>query len=694
MLDYKACIQRGLIFHNKKQYRAAISEFRSIIYNIDIVNYLLLGRKNDIPKNVIVETYYNIGVCYKEWAESLIGSHDTEKIFGDAIEAFRQVLVLTTEHKNTSSNLVSIYSTLCNLHGEDPGYCISRLQDALFYDPYSPIVHYNLGFMFSKINRLEASIIHYRLAIKFCEGNTSLSKLCANAYYGLSCVYRSIKQWPEALYYSLGGAKLFPKDPDINNQLGVIYTEMRRTDLAKRCYEIAIANAKSHFISTDSKGILSDIYLNFGQMHSYNGDTSASIDCYNRSLEMNPKAILAFQNKIMNLNYITDSLEDKGWVLTQHKLINKLLPPRKIKLLPHSPPNEKIHLGFVSGDFVDHPVSFFIRGILETLDRNEFEIYLYSETVVDSGKLPKDTKFNLIKNKKSEDVFKLMHDDHRIDILFDLSGHTAFNRLDIFNYRCAPIQITWIGYPNTTGLENMDYRITDSVADPVGKVERYYTERLLRMPDCFLNYSTPIVPQLSQTPFLQNGFITFGCYNRLNKISDEVIRCWNSLLETIPNCRIRFKTKALLNKEVISKFLSHFGVNKNRIDIVECTTDHTKHLLSYNDIDIALDTFPYSGTTTSCEALLMGVPPFTLRDTTHNLHAQNVTCSLLHSSDLDFYICDTIDEMVKKCLQLTQRTRDEWNVSKEKIREHFLNGKVCDKENFTRDFVKLVKDLN
>lgn len=693
MLDYKACIQRGLLAHNKKQFREAISEFRSIVRDIDLVNYLLLGRKNDIPKSVIVETYYNIGVCYKEWAESLIHTHDTEKIFGDAIEAFRQVLVLTTEHKNTSSNLVSIYSTLCNLHNDDPGYCIARLQDALFYDPYSPIVHYNLGFMFNKINRLEASIIHYRLAIRFCEGNAGLSKLCTNAYYGLSCVYRSIKQWPEALYYSLGGAKLFPKDPDINNQLGVIYTEMRRTDLAKRCYEIAIANAKSHFISTDSKGILSDIYLNFGQMHSYNGNTKESIDCYNRSLEMNPKAILAFQNKIMNLNYITDSLDDKGWVLTQHKLINKLLPSRKVDMHPHSPPNEKVHVGFVSGDFVDHPVSFFIRGLLENLDRSLFSVYLYSETVIDTQKLPKDTTFNLIKNKKVEDVYELIYKNNKIDILIDLSGHTAFNRLDIFNYRCAPIQITWIGYPNTTGLDNMDYRITDSLADPVGKVERYYTERLLRMPRCFLNYSSPIIPQLSQTPFLCNGFITFGCYNRLNKISDEVILSWNSLLKSIPNCRIRFKTKALLNKEVMSKFLNHFGDNKSRIDIVECTTDHTKHLLSYNDVDIALDTFPYSGTTTSCEALLMGVPPFTLRDTKCHLHAQNVTCSLLHWSDLDFYICDSIDEIVRKCLQLSKRSVEEWKEAKEFVRDKFLKGDVCNGEQFTRDFQDLISKI-
>jgi protein O-GlcNAc transferase len=715
----KKTIEKALKLHSKGEFEKAIGTFSELIDGIDIVNYLLIGRKNDIPKETISETYYNIGVCYKEWAERLLqgishkGHHTPAELFEKAIESFRQVLVLNTVHKNASTNLVSIFSTLCSLNNNNVPYCISRLQDALFYDPCSPIVHYNLGFMFTRANRLEASIIHYRLAIKLSEGNDPVScKLRANCYYGISCVYRTIKQWPEALYYSLGGAKIFPRDPDINNQLGVIYTEMRRTDLAQRCYEIAIRNATSHFISTDTNQLLSDIHLNFGQMYSYNGDTHRSIECYNRSLDYNPKAILAFQNKIMNLNYISNELSDKMWILTQHKLINKLIPPRDYHFQKRNVSKNFISIGFVSGDFIDHPVSFFLNGLLREIDKTKFKVYLYSENVVDMAKFREATRstdativFSLIKNKTTEEVFNLIANQHDVDILIDLSGHTAFNRLDVFNYRCAPIQITWLGYPNTTGLVNMDYRLTDSVSDPPGKTERYYTEKLIRLPNCFLNYTTGGIPEggipeggipegglpgLTSQPFLKNGFITFGCYNRLNKISPEVIECWKKLLERIPDCRIRFKTKALLNKKVISNFLDNFGEHASRIDIVECTTSHEKHLLSYNEIDIALDTFPYSGTTTSCEALMMGVPVFTLRDNVTYFHAQNVTCSLLENSsnDLSFYICDSVEEMCRKC------KRDfDWENLKKSTRESFLNGKVCDAKGFANDFETTMEKL-
>lgn len=558
--------------------------------------------------------------------------------------------------------------------------------------------------MFQRINRLENSIIHYRLAIRLIDQETEQAKLLKlNCYYGISCVYRSIKQWPEALYYSLQGARIYPTDPDINNQLGVIYTEMRRTDLAKNCYKTAIDHYMSCRIThvCNSKGLLSDLYLNYGQMHSYNGDTKGSIDCYNKSLEYNPKALLAFQNKIMNLNYLLDQLPDKLWVRKQHQLINKLIQSRTDITLTGKRQG-KINIGFVSGDFVDHPVSFFLRGILTNLNREKFNIFCYSETVIDVSKFPKDISFTVIKNKQKEEIFEIIHKQHCVDVLFDLSGHTAANRLDIFAYRCAPIQITYLGYPNTTGLINMDYRLTDSITDPLNKgVEEYYTEKLLRLPKCFLNYHVDQqilseLPLTSVQPKLKNGYITFGCFNRLNKISDRVIMSWNNILKALPTAIIRFKTKALLNKMVISQFLDQFSEEvRSRIDIIECTTNHTKHLLTYNDIDIALDTFPYSGTTTSCEALLMGVPVITLKDTTTYFHAQNVTCSILENchDNLNSFIAHSIDQLTENCLALDKKDNSFWSNLKEKTRQSFIDGYICNSKNFCEDFEKIISEI-
>lgn len=699
-MNWEQKIKKGLDCHRQKKFEQAIGFFKQITESIDIVNYLLIGRKNEIPKTTVIETFYNTGVCYKEWAESQIGkgvSFETiETLFLQGIENFRSVLGITTIHPNSAENIISSICTLCTLQNDNINYCIAKLQDALFYDPGSPVVHYNLGFMFQRANRLEGSIIHYRLAIRLIDGSaqvTEQSKLLKlNCYYGISCVYRSIKQWPEALYYSLQGARDFPNDPDINNQLGVIYTEMRRTDLAENCYRIAIAHYRDCRIThvSNAQGLLSDLYLNYGQMHSYNGDTEGSIECYNKSLECNPKALLAFQNKIMNLNYISDRLPDHIWIRKQHQLINKLLVPRKCKLVNDN--QQPIHIGFVSGDWVDHPVSFFIRGILENLNRDKFKIFCYSETVIDTSKFPRDITFTVIKNKTPQEVFDLINGKHGVHILYDLSGHTAANRLDIFAYRCAPIQVEYLGYPNTTGLQNMDYRLTDQITDPTGLVEDYYTERLIRMPRCFLNYSVnkDTLSELILTdtqPKLRNGRITFGCFNRLNKISPGVIDSWNAILETLPDAIIRFKTKALLNKKVIKTFLDKFKVTvRDRIDIIECTTNHQKHLLTYNDVDIALDTFPYSGTTTSCEALLMGVPVLTIRDSIAHFHAQNVTCSILENCNQDYYIANSINELVNKCKELNNQSDSFWKNLKRETRDSFLNGYICDSKQFAKDF--------
>jgi predicted O-linked N-acetylglucosamine transferase (SPINDLY family) len=700
-MNWEQKIKKGLDCHRQKKFEQAIGFFKQITESIDIVNYLLIGRKNEIPKTTIIETFYNIGVCYKEWAESQIGKgsfQSIESLFAQGIESFRNVLGITTIHPNSAENIISSICTLCTLQNDNVNYCIAKLQDALFYDPGSPVVHYNLGFMFQRANRLEGSIIHYRLAIQLIGSTDQAKHLKLNCYYGISCVYRSIKQWPEALYYSLQGARDFPNDPDINNQLGVIYTEMRRTDLAENCYRIAIAHYRDCRIThtSNAKGLLSDLYLNYGQMHSYNGDTEGSIECYNKSLECNPKALLAFQNKIMNLNYISDRLPDHIWIRKQHQLINKLLVPRKLELTCEVNDNQQpIHIGFVSGDWVDHPVSFFIRGILENMNRDKFKIFCYSETVIDTFKFPKDITFTVIKNKTPQEVFELINGKHGVHVLYDLSGHTAANRLDIFAYRCAPIQVEYLGYPNTTGLQNMDYRLTDQITDPTGLVEDYYTERLIRMPRCFLNYSVSLdtLEQLILTdtqPKLRNGRITFGCFNRLNKISPGVIDSWNAILETLPDAIIRFKTKALLNKKVIKTFLDKFNVSvRDRIDIIECTTNHQKHLLTYNDVDIALDTFPYSGTTTSCEALLMGVPVLTIRDSIAHFHAQNVTCSILENCNQDYYIANSINELVNKCKELNNQSDSFWKNLKRETRMSFLNGYICDSKQFAKDFEQI-----
>lgn len=503
------------------------------------------------------------------------------------------------------------------------------------------------------------------------------------------------------MFYLQKAEKIDPLNPDINNQLGVVYTEMRRTDLAEKSYLKAIKHYKNSFVSTDPTFLLAELYLNYGHMHSYNGDNSKSVEYYNKSIQVCPKFTLPFQNKLMNLSYLFDQFEDKMYIYNQHKLVNKLYKKNTLKYTFDGSfyKTSKINIGIISGDFVDHPVSFFISTFLKKFDHNLFNVTCYSECIINTSVFNEKLKFKTIKNMSAEGASNMIYNDN-IHILFDLAGHTAFNRLDIFAMKPSPIQITYIGYPYSTGLEEMDYRITDNICDGDFSVsQKFYTEKLIGLKNCFLCYDplTTVIKD-SELKIRQNvdkeREIVIGCFNRVNKITDSVIKMYNNVLLSIKNCRLVFKTKALINKDIQTNFINKFDKSvRSRISILDCTISHRDHLLTYNNIDIALDTFPYSGTTTTCEALYMGVPVFSLYDSTYYFHAQNVSCSILKNSDLDFYVVNNEKELIDKINLLHQKDNLFWENLKIDTRSKFQNGKVCNQDEYLKNVNELLLDL-
>jgi len=705
----------------------AIQAYEQFLKDIDITEYLLLDGNPEIPKKVYLESHFNLGTLYKTYVETEIQhhkqslkknelrrehvntlSHEQENMFYKGISNFVIMLRVNIEDDLATKQIVSIYTQMCFMVQHNMQQCIKYLQEALLYAPTNETIHYNLAFVYQKLNKLELAVIHYKLSIDMA--NTKKSDDCVrlimNNYNGLSSVYRSIKQWPEACYYLRKAEMLDNTDPDVQNQLGVVYTEMRRTDLAEQAYLKAIKNYKKTFISTDPEFLYSELHLNYGHMHSYNGDNAKAIDCYNKSLQICPKFHLPFQNKIMNLSYFFDQLDDKMYILNQHKLVNKLYEKGNglFKFEKSYFDVDKINIGIISGDFVDHPVSFFISAFLKHFDSNKFNVTCYSECLLDTGSFNNKLRFKFIKNMSAKDAASMIHID-KIHVLFDLSGHTALNRLDIFAFKPCPIQITYIGYPYSTGLTEMDYRITDNICDNDEVSQAFYTEKLLYLKNCFLCYN-PIplkiknekdfkAPLLSdKQPFLENGYITVGCYNRVNKITDSTIKDYNRILLQNKSVRFVFKTKALINKQIRQTFLDKFDKSvHNRITINNCTTLHEDHLAEYNKVDIAIDTFPYSGTTTSCEALYMGVPVLSLYDNKYYFHATNVTCSILKNSNLDEYVCSSVDDMLAKLHQLEKEPLEFWKILKSQTRNKFLCGKVCNQTEYVNNLQDLMTNL-
>ena len=709
---------------NKRQQTIKLLE--NFVQHLEITDYLLIDNNPIVPKDVFIEIYFNLGTLYKNHIENVLNKKtqnlkqnnanniltaNDEAEFRKSLNCFFNILRISFENEMAIKQIVSIFTQLCFYSQNDLQKSLNYLQEALLYSSGNETIHYNLGHVFQKMNKLEMSLIHYKLSLNLIDANLNkpeqkneAEQLRLNCLNGVSYIFRSVKQWPQALYYLLKSEAINNTDPDIQNQLGVVYTEMRRTDLAEIAYNKAIKHYNKSFISTDSTFFLSEIYLNLGHMHSYNGDNNKSIECYNKSLQVCPKFTLPFQNKIMNLSYIFDELQDKMYILNQHKLVNKIYEKGNgmFKFNSSFFKTEKINIGIISGDFIDHPVSYFISPLLKNFNTAEFTLTCYSECIIDTKLFNNNIIFKLIKNMSNKQIANIVYND-KIHILLDLSGHTAFNRLDVFALKPSPIQITYIGYPYSTGLNEMDYRITDKTCDNPDVSQKFYTEKLLYLENSFLCYDPNIVTmnnpvtkkftlEITQSPYLTNRYITIGCFNRLNKITDNVIKLFNELMLKFSSIRFVFKTKALINKSVQKTFLNKFNQSvRSRITILDCTISHNEHLLTYNQIDLAIDTFPYSGTTTSCEALFMGVPVFSLYDSEFFFHAQNVTCSILKASDLQEYIFYNKQELFDRLKSINNETDDFWYNLKNNTKNKFLSGKVCDQKEYIKNLSNLFK---
>lgn len=302
-------------------------------------------------------------------------------------------------------------------------------------------------------------------------------------------------------------------------------------------------------------------------------------------------------------------------------------------------PKRRLRVGVVSADLRRHSVGYFVRGALEHLDRHDFQFYAYfdhhGEDQVSFMLKPMFHEWCDIFSQTDDVVLERIRQD-RIDILIDLAGHTGANRMRLFARRAAPVQVTYLGYPNTTGLDTMDYRLTDRWADPEGDGDEFHSETLWRLPNSFLCYTAPTEDlPLAEPPLMKNGFPTFGSFNNRIKISDQCLALWVRLLREIPESRLVLKSiQGTEDKNSRQSLLDQFieqGIDSGRVQVHAQVSGLENHLDMYSRIDLALDTFPYNGTTTTCEALWMGVPVIGM---TGDRHVSRVGESLLNNLGL------------------------------------------------------------
>ncbi|HET6719972.1 MAG TPA: tetratricopeptide repeat protein, partial [Rhodocyclaceae bacterium] len=395
--------------------------------------------------------------------------------------------------------------------------------------------------------------------------------------------------------------------------------------------------------------------LELARLLVFSGQVEPALDCLSHLAAQNPNDSFVFSTWLFYLNYQESRSAVELRELHQQWEGHRSLPVNQLDTPRPGSPQKRIKLGYLSADFKSHSVAAFIESVLELHNREKFEVFAYylsaDADLVTERIRTKVDEFRFVHGQSAEEIARQIADDG-IDIAIDLGAHTTAKLLDALRFRPAPVQFTWLGYPNTTGVSTIDYRISDTIADPPGIGDSWNSEKLVRLPDCFHCYRPERGVPFDPAPaYVRNGFVTFGSFNVLPKLSPSCLTAWARIVNATPDSRLLIKTRFLGDASVRRQFLerchSH-GLAEERIIIAIDQPDWTDHMSRYREVDIALDPFPYNGTTTTCEALWMGVPVLTF---TGERHASRVGASLLTAvghpeliaDDMEAYIAQAID---------------------------------------------------
>ena len=388
------------------------------------------------------------------------------------------------------------------------------------------------------------------------------------------------------------------------------------------------------------------------------GKAQESIDLSRKAARKMPDSAMAHSNLLLNMHHAPKI--DRREMFAEHERWGRLHSPPTRQRTTHCnapDPNRKLRVGYISADFRMHSVSYFFEPLLEGHDSQEMAVYGYgSVQITDSTTTRLKSRFDHYQNiyRMSDEQAANVIEHDKIDILVDLSGHTGRTRLSVLKYKPAPIQVSYLGYPDTTGMPQIDYRLTDALANPAQSQE-FYTEQLVFLPHGFLCYTPPdYAPTVAVPPVARNGYITFGSFNNNCKINPSLISLWAQILKANQGSRLLLKFRGGNDEDVADYYYRQFEqveIPRGRIEICGRKTP-VEHFQTYGEVDIALDSYPYNGTTTTCEALWMGVPVVSL---VGESHMSRVGLSILTRLGLEFFAASTPDEYVSKATALAAK---------------------------------------
>ena len=427
--------------------------------------------------------------------------------------------------------------------------------------------------------------------------------------------------------------------------LGNLARDQRQTREARLYYERALRlRPGDPNIQSNLASVVCDV-----------GDAAAAIRLLEDSLRANPAAPLTHSNLLLTLHYDAGSTPER--ILAEHRAwaSRHAASMTPLRAANDFNPERKLRLGFVSADFKNHPVGRFMEVFWRALDREHWSVTAYDAGTRQDQMTEKlrslAGQWKALQGLHDTAAATMIHQD-QIDVLFDLSGHTSGNRLLVFAHKPAPIQMTWFGYPNTTGLAAVDYRISDPLADPPGESDRRCTEKLLRLPRAAWLYRAPEEDlPLRPLPCTRGRPFTFGCLNNPAKASEGALSAWAEMLRRVPEARLLLLVRN--DEDYLRRLRERFGPAANRLSFVSQAAPREFYQYHYN-VDLMLDPFPYNGAVTTADALWMGVPVLSLAGQTY-VSRQGV-CVLTNLGLAD-WICRSVEEYIQKAVALARAPR-------------------------------------
>jgi predicted O-linked N-acetylglucosamine transferase (SPINDLY family) len=641
---------------------------------------------------------YQLNANDVEILMSLAAALAAENRSDEAIGLYHKAIQIHAE-------FAQLYLNLGDLHRAKGNWseALSVYQQALQKWPFLAWAHYGMAKVFEAQRKLNDTIACYKRAVQAWP-------FFAEAHREAGHVFRSLGQLQPALLAYRQAFQCKPDDPDILTQLGSIAVHMSQFKDAQGFFRNALKANPSH----------AEAHHGLGMAYTFQGKIDEAEQCFREACRLSPNfavprynlglALQSQGNIVEARKYLQEAVRlnpadpvahgsllssmncdpevDNVTLLAEHvRWAEKHAPPSSTwPVYDQSPdPSRTLRVGYLSPDFRLHAVAYFMEPILAHHNRRQIESYCYADVAApdsmtqhlqsrahqwrQTANMPHDVLFNGIRQDK-------------IDILVDLAGHMGNNRLQLFARKPAPIQVSYLGYPATTGLKAIDYRIVDAVTDPPGESVTH-SEELMRLPDIFCCYlGPPHLPLETSPPSQRTGTVTFGSLHKLEKINDQVVELWCAILKDLPTARLLMGRDTLQGK-TIERLLTRFtdrGIDRSRVVLRQANSFSFQHMQLYDEIDVSLDTFPWSGHTTACESLWMGVPVVTLRG---KRFAGRMVASVLTCLGLKELIAETPEEYRRLAVKLANDLPRLAHL-RGRLRSMMVQSPLCDGPAFTK----------